>query len=293
MLHHSQDSEEQVTAQARKQNAEAKSARPKQGDNNNLGKTGLEQKPKPYMRIPRRFAGMDTSVIKHAGCKVNHEITSGDAILAGNDIASVISTKKGSLNIRERIKVLKEMDTLLPSEVGKLVQFVESGVKPEGMRDSSYHWLVDQIFTTARDLSGDPGNLTKRLAAIASREGADLVVRDYAVQHLGHLQHEGGDMQAIRSVLEKTTGETQGTLAGSALLALQSGGYPQEAMVKQAIAIAGNPSYPTESRITALQIAAEDRTEELLFLARGIMSREDTNAHLKVVARSILSTSKN
>lgn len=288
---HSPDSEGQVAAQIRKQKTETKKPRSHQGEDfsqDNLGNTDLEQKPKPYARISRRFAGMDTSVLKHAGEEANHGATLDDTFSAGNDIPSVIATEKDSLNVRERIKVLKEMDTLLPGEVDKLMQFVESGVKPAGMRGSSYHWLVDQIFTSVRDLSGDPEAFSQRLAALSGRQGADMVVRDYAVQHMGHLQHEGGDMQAIRSALKKNIGEKQGTLAGTTLLALQSGGDAQETIVARSMAVASNPAYSSESRVTALKLASRQPTKEIIELAESIVSDDESSEHLSIVAQSIL-----
>jgi len=105
-------------------------------------------------------------------------------------------------------------------------EFIENGIPPVGMSLGEYNWLADELFTSLRSQENLPPDLTQKL--ISNLEGnGNPVLRDYASQHLGHFHEEGGsggeaELLQIEEALLEATYQTEGTTAGSALIALDS-----------------------------------------------------------------------
>ncbi len=247
---------------------------------------------KPYKRVARRFGGIESRILNQGQPAGNSspQVANVSSFEAEVVLDNILTEEKG-LSVRDRVKQLKELH--LTHEVSRdLLAFIESGKIPEGIREGSYHWMVDEIFTTVRDQMGEWEHYTQTLKNIAQNSEADLVVRDYAMQHLGHTVREGRTNKNVQESLRTGLSEKEGTLAGTSLLALQDIENESD-LIDRAMQIAKDSNYSNASRVTALQMAARNRTEELLGLARSIIESEEASAHLKAVASSILSTKKN
>lgn len=71
------------------------------------------------------------------------------------------------------------MDSALP--------FISVRQVPDGISKSSIHWLGDTILTVIRWQDPLWDGLADELGKAAFQPDTDLVVRDYNLQHLGHL----------------------------------------------------------------------------------------------------------
>ena len=128
---------------------------------------------------------------------------------------------------------------------------------PEGISRPSWNWMVDVMMTTLRTQEADISTMVERFSELARTERVDFTVRDYALQHLGHLKGEGADGETVDQILSDALGVTDATIAGTALLALDNvlgaDDLSEEVRIQrasQAAAIASDTSYSLESRVT-------------------------------------------
>ena len=109
------------------------------------------------------------------------------------------------------------------------------------------------------------------------------MVRDYALQHLGHIREEGGDPDVIDATLRSALAETENTLAGTALLALNS--YVDPATLGQdALAIATGSEVDMRSRITAMQVAGQQGAQSAGELATNLATDSSNPVPLRMSA---------
>lgn len=171
------------------------------------------------------------------------------------------------------------------------------GSAPAGMPRGEHRWLVDELFIGLRNQEVIPADLDTRLAGFAADRSQDPVVRDYALQHLGHLHQQGACNAAmIEEVLWRAVNEWRGDLAGSALIALSGAdrdgrlaGNVDFASVPMAVAL--DPSHSVATRGTALSLvgvhgAAKAHLEAL----DRIASDPSNDALLRLGALSALAT---
>jgi hypothetical protein len=134
------------------------------------------------------------------------------------------------------------------------------------------------------------------LGEAAFQPETDPVVRDYIMQHLGHLWEQGGARQEMESALWRAVGTTDETTPGSALIAL-SRGYERDQQEKnlaevrrRAFDLAQNPDTGLAVRVTALSIAGDGGGREVTELAENLAKNPETPVILKKVAERIVGT---
>lgn len=163
------------------------------------------------------------------------------------------------------------------------LEFLGNPNAPEFLSESEWRWLVDELITTLRVDGADNSELSNQLATIATDTNFDLVVRDYALQHLGHIREEGGDPDVIDATLRSALAETENTLAGTALLALHS--YVDPATLGQdALAIATGSEVDMRSRITAMQVAGQQGAQSAGELATNLATDSSNPIPLRMSA---------
>jgi hypothetical protein len=130
------------------------------------------------------------------------------------------------------------------------------------------------------------------LAVLAT--GKETVVRDYIMQHLGHLWEQHGAREEIEKTLWQAVATSDQTTPGTALIAL-SRGYERDGETEnlakvrhQALALAQNPTTPLPVRVTALSIAGDGGGEEVKQLAGKLVGNSETPAILKKVAERLV-----
>jgi len=218
------------------------------------------------------------------------KVTSSNPIPTGtldlSTLAGILSYEKSG-TARERVKALEEL-SLNPGEEETAYEFLMSDRIPLGLSKSSYHWLVDELMTVLRQHDEFHQTLSSTLGELALAQERDPVVRDYSLQHLGHLHEQGGgDFSQIESVLWSATELKEATLAGTALLAL--GQAYQDGRIHQdpgpaALKVANDPEQTQTSRVSALGIAARTASEELFSLAQEIIEDPSSPTMLKIAS---------
>ncbi len=173
-------------------------------------------------------------------------------------------------------------------------RFLEGKDLPEGFGGGSFHWLADEVLTTLRLQEPTWKGLAGGLSEAAFRPETDPMIRDYIMQHLGHLWEQEGASNEIDQALWRAVGSSDATTPGTALIAL-SRGYARDrdqdavGRVRQRAAeLVRDRNAPLAVKVTALSIAAEGGGPEVRQLASGLIQNEGTPVILKIIAERLL-----
>ncbi len=208
-------------------------------------------------------------------------------------VLAVLATVKQT--VEERVRQLQGMRgiSLSKEEREGALAFLAGKEIPEGMGKGSMQWLADELLTMMRLQEPPQDGLAEELAKVAFQPGTDPVVRDYIMQHLGHLWEQYGAREEIEKALWKAVGTSDETTPGTALIAL-SRGYGRDQQDKglakvrqQALDLARNPDTGLAVRVTALSIAGESGGMEVKALAEALAMNSETPVILKKVAERV------
>jgi len=202
----------------------------------------------------------------------------------------------GKQTAAERVRQLQGMRgiTLSKEEREAAMAFLGGKEIPESMDKGSLHWLADELLTALRLQEPQWDGLAAALGEVAFQPGTDPVVRDYIMQHLGHLWEQAGARQEIEQNLWKALETTDETTPGSALIALSRGyerdqqGQNLDRVRTSALGMARDPSTPLATRVTALAIAGAGGGTQARKLAESLATTPTTPVILLRVAESIL-----
>lgn len=204
---------------------------------------------------------------------------------------SQILGDRSSLTSYQRVEWIRaHSGELNDEEKATILGFIQSGSVPAGLGEREWHWIVDSLFTELRNGARDPFALTQAFYDIFSDRSLDAIVRDYVLQHLGHLGHQGGDAEIIHAAALAGVAEIETTIAGTALLLLHREPPPKETATlaaadpaSLAMALINNPDASTAAKVTALQIAAQRGAEGVLDAAAALL-QTDAPVMVKVAA---------
>ena len=164
---------------------------------------------------------------------------------------------------------------------------------PEGVGKGSLHWLADELLTALRLQDPPWDGLAGALGDVAFQPATDPVLRDYIMQHLGHLWEQYGAREEIDQALWRAVGTSDTTTPGTALIALSRGysrdhqNKPLEQVRQRSLELARNPDTPLAIRVSALAIAGEGGGNELKSLAKGLVQAPETPVILRIVAERV------
>jgi hypothetical protein len=174
------------------------------------------------------------------------------------------------------------------------LSFLAGKELPEGMGKASVQWLADELLTVMRLQEPPWDGLAEDLGKVAFQPGTDPVVRDYIMQHLGHLWEQSGPREEIEETLWQAVESPDETTPGTALLAL-SRGYErdgkQESLAKvrqQALTLAEDPNTTLAVRVTALSIAGDGGGSEVKRLAGELAANPESPVILRKVAERVV-----
>jgi hypothetical protein len=125
----------------------------------------------------------------HVDSRASHRITQ-------NRMLTVVDLEKG-LNARNRVTQMRSLSALSSDEQQTLYAAMLHDQLPEGVSRPSWNWMVDVMMTTLRTQGADTSTMVERFSEVARTERVDFTVRDYALQHLGHLKGEGANNPLI------------------------------------------------------------------------------------------------
>lgn len=240
------------------------------------------QPPAPRPISPSR--DRKTSILEDAGLLPTKEKPANDGPdQAGHSLAEILG--ESDLGVHDRVGALKAL--VLPlndKERRQIDTFLASANPPPGVPIRDWRWLMDELFTILRHDGENHGKFASQLAALYRDTTVDPFIRDYAVQHLGHLLSENASPGQIVPVLREATSQSQSTIAGSALLALSQNLPGDLETSERAVKLASDPATHLSSRLTALQVAATQKNPAALVLALGLASDNNQPSPLRISA---------
>lgn len=191
--------------------------------------------------------------------------------------AILAAVAEGDSTVEQRVHLLKDMRgyCLSEQERDSATAFLAGEIVLMGLGKASIHWLAEELLTVLRMQSPPQLDMAAELRKIASQRETDPVIRDYIMQHLGHM------WQALESSDETT--------AESALIAL-SGGYERDQQKKdllrvreRAFELAQNPNASLAVRVTALSVVGASGDRKVKDFARSLAAHGQTPSILKKV----------
>jgi hypothetical protein len=202
----------------------------------------------------------------------------------------------GKQTMEERVQQVQTMRGIVLSreERDSIIAFFAGKQIPAGMDRGSMQWLADELMTVLRLQQPPQQGLAAELGKIAFQPGTDPVVRDYLMQHLGHLWEQFGAREEIEKSLWRAVASSDETTPGTALIALSRGyqrGQQQQNLEKvhqQAFLLAQNPATGLAVRVTALSIAGEGQDTRVKELANSLIRDPATPLILRKVAERMV-----
>jgi len=218
-------------------------------------------------------------------------------VTAANDWNAIQTVVDVSANYRDRLTAVKSLSRHLSDEdVAALKDFL---LTPESLdREPWGHVLKNDVMNVLCDQDPPMPGLDDVLAKVYRDHKQDDVIRDYAVQHLATYYEQmtgqrnaSRTLQATRKVLWEAINEPAGSIAGTALLALNrlsqeySKDFDREKIASEALKLAGNPIAGEASQITAYQICARLGVREALpIVLRAAADGESVPLQLSAIA---------
>ena len=187
-----------------------------------------------------------------------------DLISPPNSLQVVLNPRASIVDRVERVHRMGG-ETLSLEQINVLFEFSRnSAAREENI--AALRYLKNEVFALLRVQALAQSNLATCFRSIVQDSAQDLVVRDYALQHMACWYGDGADKtkktkETIQSVLiETTTNRTR--LSGTALLGLHYASvadttFNTNLVNRLALQIIADPSFCEASRITAIQICAE------------------------------------
>ena len=220
--------------------------------------------------------------------------TAGDAKPQGShgNLRSILAETKFTAHQKVLgIESFRSSGELDDDSIQAALDYLKNTMQPEGISLGQHHWIIDELVTTLRTNGTNNAELSQVLAGIYRDRSRDPVIRDYVLQHLGHMRVEGGDAETIAQTLGSATLEKEGTIAGTALLALgeKYGAEPiQRRNSASALTIVNDTSYDLRSRITAMQVAGQQGDWEALPVAAKTAADASQPVALRMAAIATL-----
>lgn len=237
-------------------------------------------------KIKRPLVAFDRDQASHRKQRSKNKISSNRI----NGLFPFGRVKSGS-GASGMVNDLKSLGGLNDQEVESAFQAIREGNADGALRAESWNWVVDQLMGAMREDGGNVIASSRRLADLYKDQTLPITTRDYALQHLGHLFNEGnGDMELIRESMVSGLNEKQGTMAGTALLALSHNGEGRvlQTLGQPALGIAQDITYSVESRATALQIAESNGESGVQDYSKTLLSITETSTFLRRSAESVI-----
>lgn len=201
------------------------------------------------------------------------------------------------LSAMERVRKMQSLRGLPLAEGERMraLEFLSGNNVPGEIDKAAAQWLADELLTALRQQQPRWDGLAAALSEVAFQPGTDPVIRDYVMQHLGHLWEQDGAREEIDSALWRAIETSDETTPGTALIAL-SRGYERDQQAKslvkvrqRAFELAKSPETPLASRVTALAIAGSSGGTNVRQLADELAKSSETPVILKKVAQHVAS----
>ncbi len=209
-------------------------------------------------------------------------------------MVSLITQLEGNdTSARQRLEILHRLSTGLSStDAAALLDFAVLP-KPDGLPEVYWHALVNDIFDLLLRMKNPPGGTDGELIRAAA-ENPDPVLRDYALQKLGHLMRRSSLPDALRAKALEAVKNSAGTagrnMQGTALLTwqrLETG--PASSEFRKAVMACLQSSEATgPARTAAFQAGSAAGMRETAPAARQALQNPRSATPLKLSALAAL-----
>lgn len=201
----------------------------------------------------------------------------------------------GHADFSSRFKAIRALGTSLgDNEILALYKFLRSRGPENQPARKQENALKNDVMDTLLAQEEPPPGLTDLFIQLYQDKSQDVVIRDYAVQHLGAWYERAPktDKPVIRQVFNAAQDESDSSIAGTALLALYDLSVSNPDIDRSQIAAAAlylaNDRFCGElTRITALQVCARFGTAEVVPVALHLAETADS-IPLRISALAVL-----
>lgn len=239
---------------------------------------------------------------RQASGDVNRNGSQSEGLPARKDNGSEVTAAaigaliEGDMDVETRVSRLQSASgtSFSSKEREAAIAFLAGKGLPEGIGRGSINWLSDELLTILRKQDPPWKGLAAALGDVAFQPEMDPVVRDYIMQHLGHIWEQTGAQAEIEKALWRGIDTKDETTPGTALLAL-SRGYARDRQDKplmevhlRALNLAADLSRPLAVRVTALSIAGDGGGSGGKELAENLIKDPSTPVILRKVAERVI-----
>lgn len=213
---------------------------------------------------PEKNEGRGDSGIARAapGAMTNEEAEANQAIAPRNPDVEVATDQERSYSQR-RSAIQNLGATLDTQSLAALVEFLQEEVSSDLSSAAEERAVRNDLMNILRNQEMPVEHLAEILAEVFVNDKQDVVVRDYAIQHLGAWFHRAPDedQPLILDTLMLGLDERESSIAGTSLLALRqidalNDRVPEGFLPGIAADLASDSDASQLTRITAVQVAA-------------------------------------
>jgi hypothetical protein len=203
------------------------------------------------------------------------------------------------------VEVSALCDNLSESQIADLYGFLKRPLRDfKGMDAPSVASLKNQVMDKLLEQQTLPSDYGAEMIGLYRNRANDPLLRNFAVQHLdlyaGAMAVRGGydaasdEALKIRAAMDAASRETESSIGGAALLALErlsrlDAKIDRAALAARAAACAANASSDLQTRIVAVQVCGEMRIKASGATLRALADDPAANTVLRLSARHSLS----
>jgi hypothetical protein len=173
---------------------------------------------------------------------------------AGMERIQLVMNPGHDVGFPERVAAIRALKTeLTAAEVNAFSDYLRTPTRQSEQDPESENWLRNEMMDKLVEQPTAPPGLSDLLVEVYNDPAQDVVMRDYAVQHMAPAYKRVADQDKtnLRDALWQAAGETDTSIAGTAILAMLDITQTEPTMDQGRLAD------------TAFKLAADDRCGEL------------------------------
>lgn len=206
----------------------------------------------------------------------------------------VLTPVPGS-SFADRVKILRARNAnLTGDEIKALYSYLLTPAHSYDESRSDENWLRNVMLDRLTQQPELPTGLPAVLMSIYQEPQQDVVMRDYAIQHINPAYDRAGmdDKAALNQALWQAAGETDSSIAGTALLALNdlaqsNPEFDRNQIAQTALKLAGDDNCGELARITAVQLCGQMGVQQASALIQQL-ARQAGSIPLRISAIAAL-----
>jgi len=195
----------------------------------------------------------------------------------------------------DRVKILRARTaSLTGDEIKALYSYLLTPANSYDESRSDENWLRNVMLDRLTQQPDLPAGLTLVLMSIYQDPQQDVVIRDYAIQHINPAYDRASkdDKAALNQALWQAAGETDSSIAGTALLALSdlarnNPELDRDRIAQTALKLANDDNCGELARITAVQLCGQFGVQQASVLIQQL-ARQAGSIPLRISAIAAL-----